>query len=89
LEKPEPFVLQTALDDFYVSYEINAYTKEPKYMAFIYSELHKNILEKFDAAGVEIMSPHYYALRDGNASVVPSILGEKGYTQPAFKIDNG
>jgi small-conductance mechanosensitive channel len=88
LEKPEPFVLQTALDDFYVSYEINAYTKEPKYMAFTYSDLHKNILEKFDAAGVEIMSPHYYALRDGNAATVPSILGENGYTQPTFKISN-
>jgi small-conductance mechanosensitive channel len=89
LEKPEPFVLQTALDDFYVSYEINAYTKEPKYMAFTYSELHKNILEQFDAAGVEIMSPHYYAMRDGNATTVPSVLGSDGYTQPAFQVSKG
>ncbi|MGA7595272.1 MAG: mechanosensitive ion channel domain-containing protein [Gallionella sp.] len=86
LEKPEPFVLQTALNDFYVSYEINAYTKTPKYMAFTYSELHKNILDKFDAAGVEIMSPHYYALRDGNASAVPSILNAEGYTAPSFRV---
>ena len=35
--------------------------------------MHKNILDKFDAAGVEIMSPHYYALRDGNASTVPNV----------------
>jgi len=89
LEKPDPFVLQTSLDDFYVSYEINAYTKTPKYMAFTYSELHKNILDKFDAAGIEIMSPHYYALRDGNASAVPSVLGEKGYIAPAFKVNTG
>jgi small-conductance mechanosensitive channel len=89
LEKPEPFVLQTSLGDFYVSYELNAYTKEPKYMAFTYSELHKNILDKFDAAGVEIMSPHYYALRDGNASAVPSVLNEKGYAAPAFKVGKG
>jgi small-conductance mechanosensitive channel len=86
LEKPEPFVLQTALGDFYVSYQINAYTRQPKYMAFTYSELHKNILDKFDAAGVEIMSPHYYALRDGNAWAVPSVLGEKGYVAPGFKV---
>ena len=86
LPEPEPFVLQTSLDDFYVSYEINAYTKEPKYMAFIYSDLHKNILEKFDAAGIEIMSPHYYSMRDGNASTVPSLLNAKGYEQPAFRI---
>jgi small-conductance mechanosensitive channel len=89
LDKPEPFVLQTELNDFYVSYEINAYTKEPKYMAFTYSDLHKNILGKFDAAGVEIMSPHYYALRDGNASAVPSILGAKDYIAPAFKVGKG
>jgi small-conductance mechanosensitive channel len=89
MEKPEPFVLQTALNDFYVSYEINAYTKQPKYMAFTYSELHKNILDKFDAAGVEIMSPHYYALRDGNASAVPSVLGAEGYAAPAFKVSKG
>jgi small-conductance mechanosensitive channel len=88
LEKPEPFVLQTSLDDYYVSYEINAYTKEPKYMSFTYSELHKNILEKFDAAGVEIMSPHYYALRDGNPTTVPSVLGENGYNPPAFQVSS-
>jgi small-conductance mechanosensitive channel len=86
LDKPDPFVLQTALGDFYVSYQINAYTRQPKYMAFTYSELHKNILDKFDAAGVEIMSPHYYALRDGNASAVPSVLNAKGYAAPAFKL---
>lgn len=89
LDKPEPFVLQTSLDDFYVSYEINAYTRTPKYMAFTYSELHKNILDKFDAAGVEIMSPHYYALRDGNASAVPSVLNAKGYAAPVFKVGKG
>jgi len=89
LEKPEPFVLQTSLGDFYISYEINAYTKEPKYMSFTYSELHKNILDKFDAAGVEIMSPHYYSLRDGNPSTVPSVLGAKGYTPPAFHVSKG
>jgi len=89
LDKPEPFVLQTALGDFYVSYEINAYTKEPKYMACTYSELHKNILDKFDAAGVEIMSPHYFARRDGNAAAVPSILNAEGYAAPSFRVGKG
>jgi small-conductance mechanosensitive channel len=89
LKSPLPFVLQTSLDDWYVSYEINAYTKEPEFMASIYSDLHKNILEKFDAAGVEIMSPHYYAMRDGNQTTVPSILGDKNYVQPAFRVNTG
>jgi small-conductance mechanosensitive channel len=89
LEEPEPYVLQTALNDFFISYEINAFTKEPKYMAFTYSDLHRNIVEKFDAAGVEIMSPHYYALRDGNAAAVPSVLAEKGYKPPPFQVNVG
>ncbi len=89
LKKPAPFVLQTSLDDYFVTHEINAYTREPQYMANIYSDLHTNILDKFDAAGVEIMSPHYYALRDGNASTVPSVLETKGYQQPGFRVGKG
>jgi len=86
LSQPVPFVLQTSLDDWYVSYEINAYTKNPERMAVIYSNLHRNILEKFDAAGVEIMSPHYYAVRDGNATTVPSVLAGNSYVPPPFQV---
>ena len=86
INTPSPFVLQTSLDDWYVSYEINAYTREPERMAVTYSDLHRNILEKFDQAGVEIMSPHYYAVRDGNATTVPSVLTTGSYTAPAFQV---
>ena len=72
LEEPAPFVLQTSLDDFYVSYQVNAYTNDANKQAFIYSELHQNIQDEFNKAGVEIMSPHYKALRDGNDSTIPS-----------------
>ena len=68
---PKPFVLQKSLDDFYVNYEINTYTKQPKKMVLIYSELHKNILEEFNAARIEILSPHYNAIRDGNDITKP------------------
>ncbi len=71
VDTPKPFVLQTALDDFYVQYEINAYTHKPARMAAIYAELHQNIQDKFNEAGVEIMSPHYNALRDGNQAAMP------------------
>ena len=40
-------------------------------MAAIYSELHQNIQDCFNKAGVEIMSPHYNSLRDGNKSTIP------------------
>ncbi len=73
---PKPFVLQKSLDDFYVNYEINVYTKQAKKMPLIYSELHKNILEDFNAAGVEILSPHYNAIRDGNDKSIPGHVKE-------------
>tara|TARA_B110001450_G_scaffold119057_1_gene112261 strand:+ start:3091 stop:4770 length:1680 start_codon:yes stop_codon:yes gene_type:complete len=75
---PAPFVLQTSLDDFYVSYELNAYTDEFKKLPFIYSEIHKNILDVFDEAGIEILSPGYMAARDGSVTTVPSQVNNEG-----------
>ena len=68
---PSPFVLQTSLDDNYVSYQINAYTREPNKQAQIYSQLHENIQDCCNEAGIEIMSPHYNSLRDGNMTTIP------------------
>jgi small-conductance mechanosensitive channel len=87
-KKPLPFVLQTSLDDFYVSYQLNARTREIQKMAVIYSELHKNIQDKFNEAGVEIMSPHYGAHRDGNQSTIPQKYLPEDYEVPWFRIKN-
>jgi small-conductance mechanosensitive channel len=81
---PEPFVLQTSLDDFYVSYQINVYTKEPTKQPRIYSSLHQNIQDSFNAAGIEIMSPHYSALRDGNTTTIPENYLKPDYEAPSF-----
>jgi len=86
-KQPLPFVLQTSLDDYYVSYQLNAYTKEPNRQALTYSQMHQNIQDKFNEAGVEIMSPHYKALRDGNATTIPSDHLPKDYIVPAFKVE--
>jgi len=75
LDSPAPFVLQTALGDYAVSYEINAYTSVPDQMAAIYSALHQNLQDVFAEAGIEIMSPVYHALRDGNPSTLPAPYG--------------
>lgn len=85
LETPSPFVLQTALNDFYVSYEINAATSRPDRMAAIYSELHQNIQDKFNEAGIEILSPHYAAQRDGNETTIPTDYRTADYRAPAFR----
>ncbi|MDD2856233.1 MAG: mechanosensitive ion channel family protein [Desulfuromonadaceae bacterium] len=89
LELPPPFVLQTSLDDFYVSYEINAYTEMPSVMARTYSGLHQNIQEKFNEAGIEIMSPHYATLREGNMTTIPESYLPENYKQPAFRVSKG
>lgn len=83
-----PFVLQTSLDDFYVSYQLNAHTNEPDKQPAIYSELHENIQDGFSDAGIEILSPHYRAARDGNPMAIPKEYLPKDYDAPGFKIEN-
>lgn len=85
-DKHKPFVLQTSLDDFYVAYQINAYTDQSHRMAAIYSGLHQNIQDKFNEAGVEILSPHYRAARDGNMTTIPTNYLPKDYQAPSFNI---
>lgn len=71
IDDPRPFVLETSLSDWYPVYQINAYIREADKLAQIYSDLHQNIQDRFNEAGVEIMSPHYMAMRDGNGSTIP------------------
>lgn len=77
-KEPAPFVLKTSLDDFYVSYELNAYTKDAKQIPRSYSSLHENILDEFNEAGIEILSPSYIAARDGNVTTIPDQIQDNG-----------
>ncbi|MHB1022866.1 MAG: mechanosensitive ion channel family protein [Acidobacteriaceae bacterium] len=86
LKEPKPFVLQTSLDDFYVSYQINCYTDQPNRMASIYGELHQNIQDSFNEGGIEIMSAHYAQLRDGNATTIPAPHSD-GMQPQRFQVD--
>ena len=89
LPEPRPFVLQTSLDDYYVSYQLNAYTREASRQAVLYSRIHQNIQDEFNKAGVEIMSPHYRAQRDGNQTTIPTDYLPKDYVAPKFRVDGG
>lgn len=77
-QDPAPFVLQTSLDDNYVAYQLNAFTRNAGRRPGIYSELHANILDSFHAAGVEITSPHYRAMRDGNEAAMAEVIPPPG-----------
>ena len=69
LAEPKPFLLVRDLDNNYVAYEINAYTDKPNRLVAIYSNLMENILDRFDKAGVEILSPQHVALRNSTPTV--------------------
>ncbi len=86
METPEPFVLQTSLEDFYVAYQINAYIQEANKQATIYSNLHQNIQDVCNEQGIEILSPHYRAARDGNMSTIPENYLPKDYKVPSFNV---
>lgn len=73
LKEPKPFVLQTALNDYHVNYELNVYTNKPQLMAKIYSDLHANIMNNFFEAGIEIMSPSYMGIRKADKPIIPTV----------------
>jgi small-conductance mechanosensitive channel len=80
LHEPKPFVLQRALGDFAVTYEINAYTDDPRNMLVAYHELHRNILDLFNEYGVQIMTPAY----EGDPAEAKVVPREKWHTGPAL-----
>lgn len=63
LKSPKPFVLVTALEDFYTHYEINAYTKETDRLFDVYSELHKHIVDVFREHDLDPTSSHFIAVK--------------------------
>ena len=71
IDDPRPFVLETSLQDYYPVYQVNAYIRDANSLSQIYSDLHQNIQDVFDEAGIEIMSPHYIATRDGSETTIP------------------
>ncbi len=62
-DDPQPYVVQTALSDFYVEYRLCAQSSRdaPALRAEVISQLHSNVQDVFNENGVQIMSPHYMA----------------------------
>jgi small-conductance mechanosensitive channel len=87
LKEPKPFVLQTSLDDFYVAYQINGYTRNANLQARIYSSLHQHIQDCCNELGIEILSPHYRAGRDGNTTTIPADYLPGDYKAPGFNVN--
>ncbi|MGF1458373.1 MAG: mechanosensitive ion channel family protein [Leptolyngbyaceae cyanobacterium] len=86
LQEPAPNVWQTSLDDFYVSYQLRAATLHPDQLDAIYSELHQNLQDSCNQAGIEILSPHYGAMRDGSQTTIPANYLPNDYAPPPWQI---
>ncbi|MDR2474533.1 MAG: mechanosensitive ion channel family protein [Bacteroidales bacterium] len=86
MKDPKPFVLQSSLDDFYVSYQLNAHIQNANDQVDIYSELHQHIQDVFNERGLEMVSPYYQSVRDGNRKTFPKDFLPKDYETPAFHV---
>jgi small-conductance mechanosensitive channel len=92
-KSPRPFVLQTAMNDFYANYQINLYTKEVDKVPAIYSLLYENIQTGFHDAGIDMTAAHYrinlppepYKPPEG----LPPAKKARARKKPAEKKDGG
>ncbi|KPC49880.1 mechanosensitive ion channel family protein [Amantichitinum ursilacus] len=78
-QTPTPYVLQRALSDFYVEYQLFAHMPNPLERASVLSVLHGEIQDEFNTHGVQIMSPHFEEQPERNV-LVPRAAW---YTAPA------
>jgi small-conductance mechanosensitive channel len=77
--EPSPFILEKALGDFAIVYELNVYCRDVHEMGKLYAALHRNILDLFNEYGVQIMTPRYE--RDPDQ---PKVVARKDwYVSPA------
>lgn len=83
LDSPAPYVIQTALSDFYVEYRLvaRAGPSAPARRAQAMSDLHANIQDMFNEYGVQILSPHFQV----QPPQVVTVPKEKWYEVPAAK----
>lgn len=80
LQQPAPFVFQTALHNFNVEYQINAYTDCPSQMARLYSDLYRNILDGCRDNNIDLTSPSFHVVRDAHhnsRSLHPAVTPNK------------
>ncbi|WP_198649042.1 hypothetical protein [Cyanothece sp. BG0011] len=79
---------KTSLDDFYISYQLRVCTNKTTSIEIgnTYTKLHQKIQDKCAEVGIEIMSPHYAAVRDGNQNTIPENYLPKDYQAPGFRL---
>ena len=89
LAAPAPFVVQEALNDYYPTYCLNAYTDRATAMEVfrLRSRLNEAIQDAFFEGGVEILSPAYTSIRDGNRTAMPPQYLPPDYRAPGWRVE--
>ena len=67
----QPISWQISLDNYAVTYELRAFTDDAALRYETHSRLQANVLDAFNRAGVEIMTPSVLSHRDGSMPAVP------------------
>ncbi len=84
-KEPAPWVLQRALTDFYVDYEVCAYLEDPLERVRTLTALHANILDVFNEYGVQITSPNY----ENDPTDLKVVPREQWFAAPARRRPDG
>jgi small-conductance mechanosensitive channel len=89
LPSPAPYVVQEQLSDYYPCYVLNAYTDRATGLDILLlrSRLNESIQDAFFEGGVEILSPAFTAVRDGNRTAMPPSYLPPDYRAPGFKVE--
>jgi small-conductance mechanosensitive channel len=87
LTEPAPQVWQTNLADYAVQYELRAWTNQPVAMFETHSTLRRNVLDAFNRAGVEIMTPSILGHRDASGLAIPPEAFPKQAPRRGIAVD--
>jgi small-conductance mechanosensitive channel len=82
-KSPKPWVLQRALSDFYVEYQLFAHLERVEGRILALSELHGQIQDAFNEFGVQIMSPHFESQPGRKVFVPPEEWNPTPAKEPA------
>jgi small-conductance mechanosensitive channel len=86
--EPAPYVIQKALSDFYVEYELRAHLEREEGRFRVLSDLHAQIQDAFNEFGVQIMSPHF-EMQPGRPVVAPPSTWHAAPAAPAGAPPSG
>ncbi|GAB4379677.1 MAG: mechanosensitive ion channel family protein [Elainellaceae cyanobacterium] len=87
LDDPPPLIRHNQLDNFELLYQIKVAINDPTCEDDIYSELYQRICDRCHELGIEMLTPSYSAIRDGNHAVIPSENLPDNYTPKGFHLN--